>query len=80
MADLGGNSYPLDIRTAEETTAMKFKWIAVKRQELKSRLVRLNQDIDDIKNATIIALERQILQVQQELDNTIDAENALKNT
>jgi type IV secretory pathway VirD2 relaxase len=83
MSDLGG-SYPIRIQ-AEETKAMKLKWIAARKQESRSKLVHLKQAIEDLIQGKIPEIERQILAVEQEaqqleaqeanLKNSIDAES-----
>lgn len=76
MADLGGG-YPIQIQT-EETKEMQLKWIAVRKQEAKSKVARLTQDIEDYKQGKIIALEREILHAQQELVKLQQVESELK--
>lgn len=75
MADLGG--YPIQIQT-EETKEMQLKWIAVRKQEAKSQITRLTQDIEDLKQAKIIELERAILHAQQTFDKLTKVESELK--
>ncbi|MCK5020617.1 MAG: hypothetical protein KAS32_26595 [Candidatus Peribacteraceae bacterium] len=72
MGDLGGG-YPIQIITVE-TKDMTLKWIAVRKQECKSRIARLTQDIGDLKQGKIVSLERDILKAQQELVELAKAE------
>ena len=65
MADIGG-SYPIQIQ-ARETREMKLKWIAARKQEAKSKLVHFKQAIEDLIQGKVPEIERQIMAVEQEL-------------
>lgn len=65
MPDLD-NGYPLQIQT-QETKEMQLKWIAIRRQEAKSQIVRAKQDIEDLKQGKVVELERKILHAEQTL-------------
>jgi len=49
------------------TKEMQLKVITAKKQECKSRIVAINQEIEDLKIAKMAELEFQILQAQAEL-------------
>lgn len=77
--DLGSN-YPVPLKPIEETKQMKLKWIAAKKQECKSKIVHYNQMIEDMIKGKIPEIERQILAVQQELDQLENHEQFLLNS
>lgn len=78
MADLG-SSYPIQIQT-RETKEMKLKWIAARKQEAKSRLVHFKQAIEDLIQGKVPELERQIMAVQQELEQLEYQEKTLQSS
>ena len=78
MSDLG-NQYPIQIQ-ARETKDMKLKWIAARKQEAKSRLVHFRQAIEDLINGKVPEIERQIMAVQQELEQLEYQEKTLQSS
>lgn len=78
MGDIG-SSYPIEIR-AKETKDMKLKWIAARKQEAKSRLVHFRQAIEDLIQGKVPEIERQIMAVQQELEQLEQQEKLLQSS
>lgn len=78
MADIGG-SYPITIQT-RETKDMKLKWIAARKQEAKSKLVHFKQAIEDLIQGKVPEIERQIMAVQQELEQLEYQEKTLQSS
>lgn len=78
MSDIGG-SYPIQIQ-ARETKDMKLKWIAARKQEAKSKLVHFKQAIEDLIQGKVPEIERQIMAVQQELEQLEYQEKALQSS
>ena len=78
MSDIG-SSYPVTINV-KETRDMKLKWVAARKQECKSKLMHFKQAIEDLINGKIPEIERQIMAVEQELDQLKQQENLLKNS
>lgn len=76
MADLGGH-LPVPLQHIE-TNDMVLKWIAMKKQECKSRIVRAKQDIEDLKEGKIPDIERQILHAEAELIQLTEHEKNIK--
>lgn len=76
MSDLGGG-YPIQIHT-EETKEMQLKWIAVRKQEAKSKVANTKQLIEDLMHGKIVDLEREILHAEQTLQQLVQAEANLK--
>jgi hypothetical protein len=76
MADLG-SGYPIQIQT-EETKEMQLKWVAVRKQEAKSQIVHLRQEIEDLQKGKIVELERKILHAEQTLKQLEKVEQDLK--
>jgi hypothetical protein len=68
MADLG-SILPVVVNPTVETKTMKLKWLQSAKQERISRMVHLKQAIQDLIKGKIPEIERQILQVEQELAN-----------
>lgn len=79
MSDIG-SSLPVPVNQTRETVEMKLKWLQVAKQERISKLVHLNQAIEDLRKGKIPAIEREILGAQQELENLEIAEKQLKNS
>jgi uncharacterized protein YPO0396 len=65
MADIGPNQVWL----VPETNEVKKKWLQVQIQEKKSRIVRLDQDIEDLVKGQIVKLEGHKIMLQKELNN-----------
>jgi len=65
MADIGINRQWL----IQEPNEVKKKWIQCEIQARKSQIIRLNQDIEDLKNGQIVKLEGTIMMLQAELQN-----------
>lgn len=59
---------------------MKLKWLQAAKQEKISKIVHLNQAIEDLRKGKIPAIEREVLGAQQELQNLEIAETQLKNS
>lgn len=78
MADIG-NQYPIQIQ-ARETKEMKLKWIAARKQEAKSKLVHFKQAIEDLIQGKVPEIERQIMAVQQELQQLESQEKTLQSS
>jgi hypothetical protein len=78
MADIG-NQYPIQIQ-ARETKEMKLKWIAARKQEAKSKLVHFKQAIEDLIQGKVPEIERQIMAVQQELQQLELQEKTLQSS
>jgi hypothetical protein len=76
MGDLG-SGYPIQIHT-EETREMQLKWIAVRKQEAKSKIAHTKQAIEDLLKGKVVDLEREILHAQQTLSQLEKAEIDLK--
>lgn len=78
MSDLG-SQYPIQIQ-AKETREMKLKWIAARKQEAKSKLVHFKQAIEDLVKGKVPEIERQIMAVEQELQQLELQEKTLSNS
>lgn len=63
MADLG-NSRNWIVDPNQE---IKDMWVKCQIQERKSQIVRLKQDIDDLKNGQILKLESTIMMLEKEI-------------
>ena len=63
MADLGSNRNWL-VNPNEE---VKKKWLSCQIQERKSQIVRLTQDIEDLREGQIVKLEATIIMLQKEV-------------
>lgn len=59
------------------TKQMRLKVIQAKKQECKSRIINLNQEIEDLKVAKIAELEYQILHAEAELKKLEEHEKAV---
>jgi len=66
MSDIGGSSYPIEIRS-KETKQSTLLWIQTKKQERISQINHFTQAIQDLLKGKIPEIERQILHAQQEL-------------
>lgn len=75
MADIGGKKW-----LVQPTNEVEKKWIECQIQEKKSRIVRLNQDIEDLKKGKIIALEAEIMMINKELDTLQEKYGSLDDT
>ena len=64
----------------EPTLEMRMKIITAKKQECKSRIVTITQEIEDLKVAKMAELEYQILQAEQELSKLIEHEKTVKSS
>ena len=78
MGDIG-SSYPIQIQ-ARETKGMKLKWVATRKQEAKSKLVHFKQAIEDLIQGKVPEIERQIMAVQQELEQLECQEKTLQSS
>ena len=65
MADLG---IPQAQWLVPATDSVKQKWLEVKKQEVRSKIARAKQDIDDIMNGRVIGLKAQIEMWELELN------------
>lgn len=63
MGDIGGNSKHI----VQQSHGVKIKNIQILIQEKKSRIVRLKQDIEDLKHAAIIQKEAEIEMLELDL-------------
>lgn len=68
MSDIG-SSLPVPVKNTVETKAMKLKWLQAAKQERISKIVHLNQAIQDLRQGKIPEIERQIMAAEQELRN-----------
>lgn len=73
MADIGNNRQWL-IKPNEE---VERKWILCEIQQRKSQIVRLTQDIEDLKQGQIVKLEATIMMLQKEMDELNAKLNAI---
>lgn len=64
-ADIGQNQVWL----VPETNEVKKKWLQVQIQERKSRIVRLDQDIEDLAKGQIVKLEGHRIMLQKEFND-----------
>lgn len=78
MADLG-SSYPIQI-VSKETKETKLKWIAARKQEVKSKIVHFKQAIEDLIQGKVPEIERQIMLAEQEAAQLEFQEIQLKNS
>ena len=77
MADLSNKNF-----LVPETNEVKKKWLQCQIQEKKSRITRLNQDIEDLLKGRIVELQATVIMHEKELeklnedlkqvDNTVD--------
>ena len=72
MADLGVNQQWLVSPSAE----VEKKWVQVQINERKSRINKIKQDIEDLKQVQLIKLEAQVMVMAQEI---LELETTLKN-
>jgi len=63
MADMGNSRNWL----VDPNKEIKDMWLQCQIQERKSQIVRLRQDIDDLKNGQIIKLESTIMMLEKEV-------------
>lgn len=63
MADIGTSRNWL----VDPNQEIKDMWIKCQIQERKSQIVRLRQDIDDLKNGQMIKLESTIMMLEKEV-------------
>jgi predicted nucleic acid-binding Zn-ribbon protein len=61
MGDLG------DTQLVKPSDEVEKRWLMVQIQERKSKIARFTQDIEDLTQGKIVALEAQILLAKQEL-------------
>jgi len=71
MADLGSNRQWL----IDEPNEVKKKWVKCEIQQRKSQIIRLQQDIEDLKDGQIVKLEATIMMLQAELINLTERLN-----
>ena len=79
MSDIG-SSLPVPINQTRETKEMKLKWLQAAKQEKISKIVHLNQAIEDLVKGKIPAIQREVLYAQQELSNLEIAEKQVMNS
>lgn len=58
---------PIEVYEIKQTKEMVMKVLQSNKQECKSRIVKLKQDIEDLKVAKIAELEHGIMQAEAEL-------------
>jgi len=75
MADISNKNWIVD-----PSNAIEKKWIECQIQERKSRIVRLNQDIEDLKKGKIISLEAEIMMLDKELKKLEEKYGAIDKT
>lgn len=68
MADLGSKRNWL----IQEPNEVKKKWIMCEIQSRKSQIIRLQQDIEDLKKGQIVKLEATIMMLEEELKNLVN--------
>ena len=79
MADLG-SFLPVPISPVVETTEMGLKWLQIRKQEQISKIVHLNQAIEDLRKGKMAEIEYALMKAQAELENINKAEDRLKNS
>ena len=73
MADLGSNRNWI----VEPNEEIKKKWLSCQIQERKSQVVRLKQDIEDLKQGQIVKLEATIMMLDKEIAKLLNELNAI---
>lgn len=76
MGDLG-SFLPVPIGQVSETTEMKVKWLQIKKQEQISKIVHLNQAIEDLRKGKMAEIEYALMKAQAELEEITKAEARL---
>jgi len=79
MSDLG-SSLPVPINQSIETIEMKLKWLQIKKQEQISKIVHLNQAIEDLRKGKMAEIEYALMKAQAELEEITKAEERLKHS
>lgn len=73
-----GSSLPVPIQNITETIAMKLKWIEIQKQEKISKIVHLNQAIEDLKKGKMAEVEYALMKAQAELAEIERVETLVK--
>lgn len=79
MGDLG-SFLPVPINQTVETQEMKLKWLQIKKQEQISKIVHLNQAIEDLRKGKMAEIEYALMKAQAELEEINKAEIRLINS
>lgn len=79
MSDLG-SFLPVPIGQPVETMEMRLKWLQIKKQEQISKIVHLNQAIEDLRKGKMAEIEYALMKAQAELEEINKAEDRLKNS
>lgn len=79
MADLG-SFLPVPIQPVSETIEMKLKWLEIKKQETISKIVHLNQAIEDLRKGKMAEIEYALMKAQAELAEVQRVEMMVKNS
>lgn len=74
MGDIGRN-WLVDPNIEVQT-----KWVEVEIQSKKSQIVRLNQDIEDLKKGKLLELEAVVIMREKELISLQEKLNNIKNS
>jgi len=67
MSDIGSKRNWL----IQEPNEVKKKWVMCEIQSRKSQIIRLQQDIEDLKKGQIVKLEATIMMLEEELKNLV---------
>lgn len=73
MGDIGSNRQWL----VDPNEEVKKKWISCQIQERKSQIVRLTQDIEDLREGQIVKLEATIIMLEKEVKDLMSKLNAI---
>lgn len=79
MADLGAN-LPVPIERVEPTLEMRLKWLQVEKQQRISKLVHLNQALEDLLKGKVAEIEYAIMNAKAELAACERSEEMLKSS
>lgn len=79
MGDLG-SFLPVPINQVSETLEMKLKWLEIRKQESISKIVHLNQAIEDLRKGKMAEIEYALMKAQAELAEINKAEVLLKSS
>lgn len=79
VSDLG-SFLPVPIGQPVETMEMRLKWLQIKKQEQISKIVHLNQAIEDLRKGKMAEIEYALMKAQAELEEINKAEDRLKNS
>lgn len=77
MSDLGSH-LPVVIEPIQETLDMRLKWLEIRKQEAISKIVHLNQAIEDLRKGKIAEIEFALMKAKAELAAVEKSEVLLK--